>query len=141
VKNRLKFSQTTLPITSCTSESSQRNGADCDLGQYAAQSFDCSTHSAKPNTEERFASCFGLDSGRERRIVACLTSLLEQNYPNCEILMLDDNSEDATRSCAEAIASRSSGHLRIISGATLPEGMDRKIVALSTGSTGAGGNE
>ena len=51
-----------------------------------------------------------------------LTSLLEQNYPHYEILMLDVNSEDATRRCAEAIASRSSGHLRIISGTTLPEG-------------------
>ena len=57
-----------------------------------------------------------------RRIVPRLTSLPEQNYPHYEILMLDDNSEDATRRCAEAIASRSSGHLRIISGTTLPEG-------------------
>lgn len=67
----------------------------------------------------------------------CLTSLLEQNYPHYEILMLDDNSEDATRRCAEAIASRSSGLLRIISGATLPEGgpENRGLT------TGAGGNE
>jgi glycosyltransferase involved in cell wall biosynthesis len=58
--------------------------------------------------------------------VPCLASLLEQNYPHYEILMPDDNSADATRRCAEAIASRSSGHLRIISGATLPEGWTGK---------------
>jgi cellulose synthase/poly-beta-1,6-N-acetylglucosamine synthase-like glycosyltransferase len=39
----------------------------------------------------------------ERRIVPCLTSLVEQNYPHYEILMLDDNSEDATRHCAEIV--------------------------------------
>jgi chlorobactene glucosyltransferase len=76
---------------------------------------------------------------KERCIVPCLPSLLEQNYPHYDIVMLDDNSEDATGRCAEAIASRSSGHLRISSGATLPEGWTGKSRVCHQ--SGAGGSE
>ena len=55
-----------------------------------------------------------------RRIVPCLTSLAAQNYPRFEVLLLDDNSEDATRARAQEIGFGETGALRIIAGLPLP---------------------
>lgn len=59
-----------------------------------------------------------------RRIAACLTSLLAQDYPRFELLLLDDNSEDDTAALARAAAP--SETLQIIPGAPLPEGWTGK---------------
>lgn len=59
-----------------------------------------------------------------RRIVACLGSLLAQDYPRFELLLLDDNSEDNTAALARALAPPDS--LRILSGAPLPDGWTGK---------------
>jgi chlorobactene glucosyltransferase len=53
------------------------------------------------------------------RIGKCLKSLLNQNYSNLEILVLDDQSEDDT---AGVVINIRGSHLRLIAGKTLPPG-------------------
>jgi chlorobactene glucosyltransferase len=58
-------------------------------------------------------------------IARCIRSLLNQDYPNFELIVLDDNSEDATASIIEMLTSPTEdpqGRLRVIKGGELPEG-------------------
>ena len=56
-------------------------------------------------------------------IAACAGSLLAQDYPNCELLVLDDHSEDATAEIARGLGvSESGGRARLIRGEALPPG-------------------
>jgi chlorobactene glucosyltransferase len=56
-----------------------------------------------------------------RNIAACVASLLAQNYPAFEVIVLDDNSTDATPGILAQLAFRDS-RLRVLKGAPLPEG-------------------
>jgi chlorobactene glucosyltransferase len=56
----------------------------------------------------------------EANIAACLESLQKQDYPNFEILVLDDNSSDNTPAVVEAMAAQDS-RIRLIRGEPLPE--------------------
>jgi chlorobactene glucosyltransferase len=55
----------------------------------------------------------------EDNIEACLESLLGQDYPNFEVLVLDDNSEDNTAAIVSRMAARDK-RLRLIRGSPLP---------------------
>ncbi len=58
-------------------------------------------------------------------IARCVRSLLNQDYPNFELLVLDDNSEDATSSIVEMLGAPTEDpqrRLRLIKGEELPEG-------------------
>jgi len=57
----------------------------------------------------------------EKNISKCVYSLLNQDYRNLELIVLDDNSSDATLQILESIRSESN-KLRIIKGEALPEG-------------------
>ena len=57
----------------------------------------------------------------EKNIARCVRSLLAQDYPAFEVLVLDDQSTDATYAILQEIASRQAG-LKILSGSLLPEG-------------------
>ena len=57
----------------------------------------------------------------ERNIRACVEAALAQDYPNLEVIVLDDRSTDATPSILADIASQDP-RLRPISGTDLPEG-------------------
>jgi len=61
----------------------------------------------------------------ERNIAACLFSLINQNYPHYEILVLDDNSTDKTLSIAQEVA-RTSPRVKVIRGRKLPPGWKGK---------------
>ena len=54
-------------------------------------------------------------------ISRCVQSLLAQDYPSFELLVLDDQSEDGTRELLEQVAA-SQPKLRVLDGAPLPEG-------------------
>lgn len=54
-------------------------------------------------------------------IEACVCSLLHQEYPDFEVLVLDDDSEDETRAILARLAS-TYGRLRILDGQPLPAG-------------------
>jgi len=56
----------------------------------------------------------------EHNIRGCIGSLQKQDYPNFEILVLDDNSADTTAEIVRQIAATDS-HVRLIRGDRLPE--------------------
>lgn len=56
----------------------------------------------------------------EQNIRTCLQSLQRQDYPNFEILVLDDNSTDRTAEVVSRIAARDD-RIHMIKGASLPE--------------------
>ena len=64
----------------------------------------------------------------ERNIGRCLESLLRQDYPRLEILVLDDESSDRT---AEIVAQLAAGHpqIRLLRGQPLPPGWHGKTYA------------
>ena len=59
----------------------------------------------------------------ERSIGACVRSLLDQEYADYEVIVLDDSSEDRTREILEAITDP---RLKIIAGEPLPSGWTGK---------------
>jgi chlorobactene glucosyltransferase len=64
----------------------------------------------------------------EKNIETCLESLLKQDYPNFEIIVLDDNSKDRTHELVGAMAAKD-GHIKLIKGELLPEGWAGKPFA------------
>jgi len=64
----------------------------------------------------------------ERNIGACLASLAAQDYPNLEILVLDDDSSDATATIVETMA-RNDGRIRLLRGQPLQPGWHGKAWA------------
>jgi Glycosyl transferase family 2 len=59
----------------------------------------------------------------EESIGACIDALLAQDYPNLEIVVLDDDSTDGT---AATVSSRRDPRLRLVTGAPLPDGWTGK---------------
>ncbi len=64
----------------------------------------------------------------EENIETCLKSLQKQDYPNFEILVLDDSSEDRTAELVERMAAKDD-RIRLIKGELLPEGWAGKPFA------------
>jgi len=61
-------------------------------------------------------------------IKRCLRSLLKQDYPNIEILVLDDNSIDSTSASVKEVAEKD-GRIKLISGKPLKKGWLGKCYA------------
>jgi len=57
----------------------------------------------------------------EKTIVQCIKSLLAQDYPDFEVLALDDHSEDHTIELLDGLAAQDS-RLRVLNGQALPAG-------------------
>lgn len=74
----------------------------------------------------------------EGHIATCLNSVLNQNYPNAKVIVVNDRSTDRTREVVESIRERNS-NLRCVNIAELPEGLYGKPHALSTVSSDLGG--
>lgn len=64
------------------------------------------------------------------QVETCVRSLLGQHYPNYELIVVDDRSEDDT---AEQLAQFDDAHLRVVQGSELPEGWMGKTWALHQG--------
>lgn len=64
----------------------------------------------------------------EKDIVPCLESLRRQDYPNFEILVLDDSSSDSTAPLVAEIAARDC-RVRLLKGQSLPKGWAGKPFA------------
>jgi chlorobactene glucosyltransferase len=58
-----------------------------------------------------------------RNIAGCLSSLLAQDYPNFEVIVLDDNSEDDTKTIASQLIEREGKQKKaaVVGGSPLPE--------------------
>lgn len=69
----------------------------------------------------------------EAAVRQCLESLLAQDYPHLEIVVVDDRSRDATGAIADEIAAKSGGCLRVVHITTLPEGWLGKCHGLQVG--------
>jgi chlorobactene glucosyltransferase len=61
-----------------------------------------------------------------RCIGPCVSSLLAQDYPNFELIMLDDHSEDGTGEIARRLGLGEMGDRRVIAGEALPAGWTGK---------------
>lgn len=73
-----------------------------------------------------------------RRIESCLRSLLEQDYPSCEVIAIDDESEDETLSVLQTLSAEYP-KLRVLAGQPLPEGWRGKPWACHQLAEAAGG--
>ncbi len=62
-----------------------------------------------------------------------LPSLLNQDYPNSEIILIDDESSDGTTECAQKITMQTNQSIRILKGAPPPTGWSGKLWALEQG--------
>jgi chlorobactene glucosyltransferase len=61
-----------------------------------------------------------------RNIEACVSSLLAQDYPNYELIVLDDHSDDSTGEIVRQLGLGAAGDRRLISGEPLPAGWTGK---------------
>jgi chlorobactene glucosyltransferase len=61
-----------------------------------------------------------------RNIEPCVASLLAQDYPNYELIVLDDHSDDGTGDLVRELGLDAKGDRRVISGAALPAGWTGK---------------
>lgn len=73
-----------------------------------------------PAAEHPFVSILVPARDEERNIEACVRSLLAQNYPNFEVIVLNDHSSDATGAILQRLAA-ADPRLRVVNGAPLPE--------------------
>lgn len=78
----------------------------------------------------------------ERNIRACVEAVLSQDYPNLEVIVLDDRSTDSTHEILVSIrsATRPADKLHIIDGSDLPSGWAGKPHALYQASASARGD-
>jgi len=76
----------------------------------------------------------------EANIRRCLDSLLEQSYPNYEVIVLDDCSQDRTWQILEEYALRHPKRLQAVRGAPLPQGWCGKTHAMQLLSRYASGD-
>jgi chlorobactene glucosyltransferase len=74
----------------------------------------------------------------ERNIRACVEAILAQDYPNFEVIVLEDRSTDATSEILHSLAAQNS-KLKVISGSELPKGWAGKPHALVQASAAARG--
>ena len=75
----------------------------------------------------------------ERNIRACVESVLKQNYPKFEVIVLDDRSTDATPGILRELAAQNK-KLKLIHGSDLPAGWAGKPHALFQASATARGD-
>ncbi len=68
-----------------------------------------------------------------------LLSWLNQEYPDSEIILIDDESNDNTAKLADEIASQHNRNLQILRGTTPPHGWTGKLWALEQGITASSG--
>jgi chlorobactene glucosyltransferase len=95
----------------------------------------------KPSTATPRVSVLVPARNEAPRIRACLKSLVEQNYPSLEIIVLDDESRDATAEIVQAVgfSSDPGSNRRLLSGAPLPAGWTGKSWACHQLAEAAGG--
>lgn len=74
----------------------------------------------------------------ERTIARCVRSLLSQTHPDCEIIVVDDRSDDATAAILAELA-REDPRLTVVTGESLPDGWVGKPWALAQGARRARG--
>lgn len=95
------------------------------------------THTPPPVNPPPISICIPARN-EEKNIRRCVESALGQDYPNLEVIVLDDRSTDATPTLLQDIASRDS-RLLPITGSDLPDGWAGKPHALYQAAAAARG--
>jgi chlorobactene glucosyltransferase len=93
---------------------------------------------APPPANAPFISVCVPARNEERNIQACVEAILAQDYPNFEVLVLEDRSTDATGAILRNLAAQNE-KLKIINGSDLPKGWAGKPYALFQTSAAARG--
>jgi glycosyltransferase involved in cell wall biosynthesis len=75
----------------------------------------------------------------EEHVEAALRSLVAQDYPNLEIIAVNDRSTDATGEIMDRVAAQSAGRLRVLQIDSLPAGWLGKPHAMEQGALAASG--
>lgn len=83
----------------------------------------------KKQKETPFVSVCIPARNEEDNIERCLKSFLAQDYPDYEILVLDDNSEDRTAEIVTEMA-KENKRIHLLKGKPLPEGWKGKVFAM-----------
>jgi len=81
-----------------------------------------------PENELPFVSVLIPARNEEKNIRQCAESILKQDYPHYEVIILDDNSEDSTIKILSELSLRYD-NLKVIKGLELPEGWSGKNFA------------
>ncbi len=76
----------------------------------------------------------------ENAIRGCLESLVAQQYPDLQIIAVNDRSADATGAIMDGIAASSAGRLQVIHVTGVPDGWLGKCNAMSVGAAAATGD-
>jgi chlorobactene glucosyltransferase len=76
----------------------------------------------------------------ERNIRRCILALLEQTYPNYELIVVDDRSNDGTATILAELQREHPGRLQVVAGDDLPDGWAGKPHALHLGAQAAHGD-
>ena len=76
----------------------------------------------------------------ERNIAACLQGLLNQTYPNYEVIVVDDRSTDQTARILADLIAQKNPRLTVVNGQPLPDGWTGKPHALFQGVQAAHGD-
>ncbi len=84
---------------------------------------------AKPPEPAPFVSILVPVRNESRNVARCLDSILSQDYPGFEVLVVDDRSDDDTAAIVRDYAGRDA-RVRFIESETLPEGWTGKNYAL-----------
>ena len=92
----------------------------------------------EPHSELPFLSIVVPARNEERQIETCVRSLLAQNYPAFEVIVVDDRSSDRTGEILERLAVQDP-RVRVVRGEALPEGWTGKPWALAQGAHRARG--
>ncbi len=90
-----------------------------------------------PSTTPLISVCIPARN-EERNIRACVEAILNQDYPDFEVIVLDDRSMDATQEILRQLAAQND-RLKIINGSDLPKGWAGKPHALFQASATARG--
>ncbi len=86
-----------------------------------------------PPGDPPFISVIVAAKDEQDNIEACVTSLLEQDYPAFEVIAVDDRSRDGTPEILTRLEQHSGGKLRVITVETLREGWFGKNNAMREG--------
>jgi len=86
--------------------------------------------SQTPDRELPFVSVLVPARNEEGKIGRCLESLLKQNYPNFEVIVIDDRSIDGTAAVIQSYAARDS-RIKPVNGKDTPPGWTGKCNALA----------
>jgi chlorobactene glucosyltransferase len=99
---------------------------------------DIIVESTSPSSNPPLISVCVPARNEERNIRECIEGILNQDYPNLEVIVLDDRSMDSTNEILRQLAAQND-KLHVINGSDLPEGWAGKPYALYHASASARG--